>query len=62
MAEAELTMVVLAREMYLSYGEVTAFRNHQGLPMPSWPELGSTIQGAWVAAATTAYHLSRGIE
>lgn len=52
----------LAREMYLSYGETTGFQNYQGLPMPSWPELGTTIQAAWVAAATTAYHLTKGTE
>ena len=60
MTEEELWS--MAREMYLSYGEVTAFQNQQGLPMPSWPELGKTIQGAWVAAATTGYHLSRRTE
>lgn len=52
----------MAREMYLSYGEATGFQNYQGLPMPSWPELTETIQAAWRAAATTAFHLSRGTE
>lgn len=52
----------MAREMYLSYGETTGFQNFLGDPMPSWPELGPTIQAAWVSAATTAYHLSRGTE
>lgn len=52
----------MAREMYLSYGEATGFRNYQGRPMPRWGELGETIQQAWAAAAVTAYHLSRGTE
>lgn len=59
MDQLTMQMLDLAREMYLSYGEVTGFRNFQGDPMPSWPELGETIQKAWIAAATTAYNLSR---
>jgi hypothetical protein len=49
----------LAKEAYLSYGEVTGFLNYQGLPMPRWGELPEKIQEAWVAAASTVYFLAR---
>jgi len=55
-------MEEIAREMYYSHGEVTGHRNFQGDAMPAWSGLGETIQAAWIAAATTAYHLSRGTE
>lgn len=45
---------VLAKDMYRAYGEVTEFKNYQGLPMPEWAELTPKIQEAWRAAAFTA--------
>lgn len=45
----------LAKEAYRAYGEVTEFKNYQGLPMPDWAMLTTTIQTAWKAAALFAY-------
>lgn len=45
----------LAKETYRAYGEITAFKNYQGLPMPEWDKLTTTIQQAWKAAALFAY-------
>lgn len=42
----------LAKQAYHAYGEVTDFKNYQGLPMPDWNDLTPTIQQAWQAAAT----------
>lgn len=52
-------MTQVAKEAYTSYGEVTGFLNYQGLSMPRWDELPEKIQEAWVAAASTAYHLAK---
>jgi len=41
----------LARMAYRAYGETTDFKNYQGLPMPTWDDLGERIQTAWRAAA-----------
>lgn len=41
-----------AREAYHAYGEVTDFKNYQGLPMPKWEDLTDKIREAWIAAAT----------
>ncbi len=43
--------VELAKLAYNAYGDAVDFKNYQGLPMPSWDDLGDAIQGAWVAAA-----------
>ncbi len=40
----------LAKMAYASYGEVTGFKNYQGLPMPEFDELPDQIQRAWDAA------------
>jgi hypothetical protein len=42
---------MLARAAYAAYGEVTGYKNYQGLPMPTFNELSETIQRAWTAAA-----------
>lgn len=44
-------MTVHARRAYAAYGAMTGGKNYQGLPMPSWDELGDVIQRAWIAAA-----------
>lgn len=41
----------LAQLAYKAYGGAVNNRNHQGLPMPEWQELGSQIQNAWEVAA-----------
>jgi hypothetical protein len=43
--------IPLAQTAYAAYGESTGHLNFQGLPMPSWDELGESIQRAWAAAA-----------
>lgn len=40
----------IAQSLYRAYGEVTDFKNYQGLPMPEWEALTPTIQQAWIAA------------
>lgn len=40
----------IAQNLYRAYGEVTDFKNYQGLPMPKWEDLTPTIQRAWTAA------------
>ena len=45
--------VVLAQTAYEAYGASTGGKNYQGLPMPSWGDLGEPIRAAWVAAVTT---------
>ena len=42
---------ILAQVAYAAYGERTGFKNYQDRPMPSWDQLGETIQEAWIAAA-----------
>ena len=51
--------VMLAKEAYRSYGEVTGFKNCQGLPMPKWEGLTPRVQEAWMAAASTVYFLAK---
>lgn len=46
----QLAYRTLAQEAYDAYGEVTGHTNWQGLPMPTWHDLGETIQLAWMAA------------
>lgn len=41
----------LAQAAYRAYGDTTGGLNYQGLPMPTWDDLGPAIQAAWVAAA-----------
>lgn len=41
----------LAQAAYRAYGDTTGGLNYQGLPMPTWGNLGPAIQAAWVAAA-----------
>lgn len=36
---------------YQAYGQVTDFKNYQGLPMPEWADLTAIIRAAWEAAA-----------
>lgn len=45
----------LARVAYDAYGEATGYRNYQGKPMPSFDDLGGTIQHAWHEAAAAVY-------
>lgn len=40
----------VAKQAYHAYGEVTDFKNYQGLPMPEWDALTDTIKAAWQAA------------
>lgn len=40
----------LGRTAYAAYGATTGFKNFRGEPMPTWYDLPSTIQQAWVAA------------
>lgn len=42
----------LAKTAYEAYGISTGGKNYQGLPMPSWDDLGEPIRTAWVAATT----------
>lgn len=42
----------LAMAAYTAYGDYVEWHNYQGLEMPAWTELGETIQGAWMAAAS----------
>lgn len=46
------TPVDQAKAAYHRYGMVTDFKNFQGNPMPTWEELPTRIQTAWVAAIT----------
>lgn len=41
----------LARIAYEAYGEWAAWRNHAGLPMPTWDRLAAAQRLAWVAAS-----------
>lgn len=43
---------------YAAYGQVTDFKNYQGLPMPAWSELPEKIREAWGAAAERLGELS----
>lgn len=45
----------MAKLAYTAYGNATGGKNFQGNPMPAWADLGETIQGAWLAAATAVY-------
>lgn len=47
MADAD----ALARIAYAAYGDTTGGKNYQGLPMPTYDDLGDTIQAAWRNAA-----------
>jgi hypothetical protein len=44
--------IELAQAAYEAYGVSTGGKNYQGLPMPSWDDLGVPIRTAWVAATT----------
>lgn len=46
-----LTPLERAQRAYAAYGAVTGNKNFLGDPMPTWDELGDTIQSAWIAAA-----------
>lgn len=41
----------LARVGYDAYGQSAEWENYEGLPMPTWDELGKRIRGHWQAAA-----------
>ncbi|GAA1164322.1 hypothetical protein F4556_002381 [Kitasatospora gansuensis] len=43
-----------AQAAYAAYGHTTGGLTHDGRPMPTWDQLGDTIQAAWIAAATAA--------
>lgn len=45
----------LAKQSYYAYGNVTDFKNYQGLPMPKWEALTDKIREAWRAAARYAF-------
>lgn len=47
-----------AQLAYQAYGQVTDFKNYQGLPMPSWSELPPKIREAWGAAAQALSELA----
>lgn len=49
--EPDTDQTELAKLAYDAYGEATDHKNYQGLPMPTWDDLGDAIQGAWIAAA-----------
>lgn len=51
----------LARAAYAAYGEVTGYKNYQGLPMPTFNELSETIQRAWIAAASKSVEVATSI-
>ncbi len=53
MSDKDLT--ILAKMTYGAYGQVTDFKNYQGLPMPEWDALTDTIREAWKAAARYAF-------
>lgn len=40
----------LVRIAYAAYGQVTDFKNYQGLPMPAYDDLTDKIKQAWEAA------------
>lgn len=52
----------LAQHAYHAYGNVTDFKNYQGLPMPKWEELTPRIQQAWREAARAAVSKAQGDE
>jgi hypothetical protein len=47
-----------ARIAYTAYGRKTGFKNFRGDPMPTFDELGETIQAAWIAAAGVIWDLA----
>lgn len=47
--------VPFAVSAYRAYGEVTGFKNYQGLPMPEWDALTDTIREAWVGAVKDVF-------
>lgn len=51
----EVYFVERAKSAYHAYGEITDFKNYQGLPMPEWEALTPKIQSAWVAAIKQVY-------
>jgi hypothetical protein len=46
--------VELAKVAYQAYGDTAEWKNHAGLPMPTWGDLGDRIQTCWVMAASAA--------
>lgn len=58
MSEEQLT--ILAKMTYGAYGQVTDYKNYQGLPMPEWEALTDKIREAWKAAALYAYKQGQG--
>lgn len=53
----------LAIHAYHAYGQVTDFKNYQGLPMPAWEMLTDKIREAWKAATQYVYEVAAsGIE
>jgi hypothetical protein len=47
------------RIAYRAYGQTTNNLNYQGLPMPTWDDLGEPIQAAWINAAEMIRKVSR---
>lgn len=43
--------VDLAKIAYEEYAGYTNWKNYQGLQMPQWNDLPSSIQNAWIAAS-----------
>ena len=52
----EQELIELAKQAYHAYGQVTDFKNYQGLPMPEWEALTDKIREAWKAAAKFAFN------
>lgn len=46
------------RIAYTAYGRTVQFKNWQGDPMPSWPELPMHIREAWIVSANVVWDLA----
>jgi hypothetical protein len=49
----EMAIARLAQKAYYGYGTATGFTNYQGIPMPEWTALPSSIQQAWESCVRT---------
>lgn len=52
--------IKLSRTAYISYGQVTDYKNYQGLPMPAYDDLPDKIKAAWAAAVMVIVAKIRG--
>lgn len=48
-----------AQAAYQAYGQITDFKNYQGLPMPAWDDLPPKIKEAWIAATKHTIEMER---